>query len=139
SLPGTTALRPGHERAPSRPPGRSSPPRSHPKVDAVAPVCVRRTGDQTFRPVDIAGYPARDSTGIVRAVRSALERDDLDRVACDSLGLRGSAHPGRVRPDDDDPLGHGISTPTARVAPSRASPPVRPSRWWYGSRFPPGP
>jgi hypothetical protein len=28
---------------------------SHPKVDAVAPVCVRRTGDQTLRPVDIAG------------------------------------------------------------------------------------
>ena len=22
-----------------------------------------------------------------------------------------SAHPGRVSPDDDDPLGHGISTP----------------------------
>ena len=27
-----------------------------------------------------------------------------------SLGLRGCAHPGRVRPDDE-PLGHGISAP----------------------------
>ena len=103
---------------------------SHPKVDAVAPVCVRRTGDQTLRPVDITGYPVRDATGRVRAVRSALERDDLDRVACDSLGLRGCAHPGCVRPDDDDPLGHGISTPhclgrsVAYVATGQAAPVV---------------
>jgi hypothetical protein len=84
---------------------------SHPKVDAVAPVRVRRTSDQAFRPVDIAGYPVRDAARRVGAVRSALERDDLDRVARDPLGLRGRAHPGRVRPDDDDPLSHGISTP----------------------------
>src|SRR5208283_4588432 len=56
-------------------------------------------------------YPVRDATGRVGAIGSALERDDLDRVACDSLGLRARAHPGRVRPDDNDPLGHGISTP----------------------------
>ena len=103
---------------------------SHPKVDAVAPVCVRRTGDQTLRPVNIAGYPVRDATGRVGGVRAALERDDLDRVACDSLGLRGCAHPGRVRPDDDDPLGHGISTPhclgrpVACVATGQAAPVV---------------
>src|SRR4029077_17964956 len=109
---------------------------SHPKVDAVAPVYVRRTGDQALRPVDVAGYPVRDATGRVGTVRSALEREDLDRVACDSLGLRGCAHPGRVCPADAGALGHGISTPTAWVA---ASPPVRPPRWWYGSRFPPGP
>ncbi len=84
---------------------------SHPKVDAVAAVRVRRTGDQTLRPVDIARYPVRDATGRVGTVRSALERDDLDRVAGDSLGLRGCAHPGRVRPDYHDPLGHGISAP----------------------------
>src|SRR5271165_4601206 len=83
---------------------------SHPKVDAVAPVRVRRTGDQPLRLADITGYPVRDATGRVGAVRAALEREDLDRVACDSLGLRGRAHPGRVRPDDDDPLSHGIST-----------------------------
>src|SRR5271154_2678769 len=112
---------------------------SHPEVDAVAPVRVRRAGDQTLRPVDIARYPVRDATGRVGAVRSALERDDLHRVARDSLGLRGCAHPGRVRPDYHDPLGHGISAPTAWAAPSRTSPPVRPPRWWCGSRFPPGP
>ena len=103
---------------------------SHPKVDAVTPVRVRRTGDQTLRPVDIAGHPVRDAAGRVGAVRSALERDDLDRVACDSLGLRGCAHPGRVRPDDDDPLGHGISAPhclgrsVAFVATGQAAPVV---------------
>ena len=101
----------------------------HPKVDAVAPACVRRTGDQTLRPVNIAGtqYGMPQAEG---AVRSALERDDLDRVACDSLGLRGCAHPGRVRPDDDDPLGHGISIPhclgrsVACVATGQAAPVV---------------
>ena len=82
---------------------------SHSKVDAVAPVFVRRTGDQLLWLADIASYPVRDATGRVGAVRSALERDDLHRVACDSLGLRRCAHPGRVRPDDDDPIGHALS------------------------------
>ena len=103
---------------------------SHPKVDAVAPVRVRRTGDQTLRPVDIACYPVGDATGRVGAVFAAIERDDLDRVACYSLGLRGCAHPGRVRPDYDDPLGHGISAPrclgrsVAYVATGQAAPVV---------------
>ena len=79
---------------------------SHTKVDAVAPVRLRRTGDQTLRLVDVTGHPVRDATGRVGRVRAALERDDLDRVARDPLGLRGRAHPGRVRSDDDYSLGH---------------------------------
>ena len=82
---------------------------SHPKVDTVAPVRVWRTGDQTRRLVDVTGHPVRDATGRVGAVCSALERDDLDRVARDPLGLRGRAHPGRVPSDDDYPLGHRMT------------------------------
>ena len=82
---------------------------SHPKVDAVPPVRVRRTGDQTLRLVDVTGHPVRDATGRVGRVRSALECDDLDRVARDPQGLRGRAHPGRVRSDDDYSLGHRMS------------------------------
>jgi hypothetical protein len=94
---------------------------SHPQVDAVAPVCVRRTGDQALRPVDIAGHPVRDAAGREGGVRSALERDDLDRVARDPLGLRGCAHPGRVRPDDDDPLGHAAPVTVRISAPARTT------------------
>jgi len=51
-------------------------------------------------------------------VRAALERDDLDRAARDPLGLRGRAHPGRIRSDDNSPLGHRISArhPPGRIA-----------------------
>ena len=82
---------------------------SHAKIDAIAPVRIRRTGDQALRIVDITGQPVRDATGSEGAVRSALERDDLDRIARDPLGLRGRAHPGRVRSDDDYSLGHRMS------------------------------
>jgi len=109
----------GVEALPVRPPGgqvtSSHPPGlqvdllhlgSDTKVDAVAPVRLRRTGHQTLRPVDVTGHPVRDAAGRVGAVHAALERDDLDRVARDPLGLRGRAHPGRIRPDDNNPLGH---------------------------------
>ena len=100
---------PGGQIVSGHPPGREVDLRhlgSHPQVNAVAPVRLRRTGDQTLRRVDIPGHPVRDTAGRVGAVVSALERDDLDRVARDPLGLRGRAHPGRVPPDDDDSLGH---------------------------------
>src|SRR5215472_3572995 len=79
---------------------------SHAKVDAIALVLFGRTRDQALPLVDVTGHPVRDATGRVGTVRSALERDDLDRFPRDPLGLRGRAHPGRVRPDDDYALGH---------------------------------
>jgi hypothetical protein len=54
-------------------------------------------------------------------VRSALERDDLDRIARDPLGLRGCAHPGRVRPDDDYPLGHRMPVVVRISVPARTA------------------
>jgi hypothetical protein len=54
-------------------------------------------------------------------VRSALERDDLDRIARDPLGLRGCAHPGRVRPDDDYPLGHRMPAVVRISVPARTA------------------
>ena len=94
---------------------------SHAKVDAVAPVRVRRPGDQTLRLVDITGHPVRDTAGSVGAVRSALERDDLDRIARDPLGLRGRAHPGRVRSDDDYSLGHRMPVVVRISVPARTA------------------
>ena len=94
---------------------------SHVNVDAVAPVLIWRTGDQPLRLADITGHPVRDAAGGVGAVRSALERDDLDRVARDPLGLRGRAHPGRVRPDDDDPLGHRMPVLVRISVPARTA------------------
>ena len=119
---------------PERPPGgqvmREHPPGreidllhlgSHPQVDAVAPMRVRRTGDQALWPVDITGHPVRDAAGREGAVRPPLERDDLDRVAGDPLGLRRCAHPRRVRPDDDDPLCHAAPVMVRISVPARTT------------------
>jgi hypothetical protein len=62
-----------------------------------------------------------DAAGRVRALRSALERDDLDRVACDSLGLRGRAHPGRIRSDDDYSPGHRMPVVVRISVPARTA------------------
>jgi len=67
------------------------------------------SGERVLQLADVAGHPVRDAAGRVGGVHSAFERDDLDRIARDSLGLRGRAHPGRVRSDDDYSLGHRSS------------------------------
>src|SRR6185312_11519870 len=94
---------------------------SHPQVNAIAPVFVRRTGHQSLRPVHIAGDPVRDTAGREGGVRPAFERDDLDRVARDPLGLRGRAHPGRVRPDNHNSLGHATPVVVRISVPARTT------------------
>ena len=94
---------------------------SHPKIDPIAPVRIRRTGDQALRIVDITGQPVRDAAGSEGTVRPALERDDLDLIARDPLGLRGRAHPGRVRSDDDYSPGHRIPMVVRIPVPARTA------------------
>jgi hypothetical protein len=115
---------PGGQVASRHPPGRQVDLLhlgAHPQVDAIAPVCVRRTGDQALRLADVTGHPVRDAAGSLGAVRSALERDDLDRIARDPLGLRGRAHPGRVRSDDDYSLGHRMPVVVRISVPARTA------------------
>jgi len=118
----TFAVRPPvGQVASSHPPGRDvdllylGP---HPEVDAILPVHLGRTRDQALPFVDVTGHPVRDAAGRVGTVRSALERDDLNRLARDPPGLRGRAHPGRIRPDDDYALGHPSAHPFHRGGPA---------------------
>jgi hypothetical protein len=51
---------------------------------------------------------------------SALERDNFEFVAPQTLGLRSRAHPGSISADDNHPLCHTYHRPRKRGCTSKA-------------------
>ena len=72
---------------------------AHPQVDAVAPVCVRRPGDQTLRPVDIPGDPVRDPAGPEKELYAPRSNATIStaspaiRLACEAALIPAASAP----------------------------------------------